>query len=33
MAIQRIPAKAVEIAREKWPESEGMMVIDSRDLI
>ena len=26
-------AKAVEIAREKWPESEGMMVIDSRDLI
>ena len=26
-------AKAVEIARGKWPESDGMMVVDSRDLI
>ena len=27
------PKRAVEIAREKWPEAEGMMVVDSRDLI
>ena len=26
-------AKAVEIARGKWPESDGMMVVDSRELI
>ena len=25
--------KAVEIARDKWPEAEGMMVVDSRELI
>ena len=25
--------KAVEIARGKWPEAEGMMVVDSRELI
>ena len=25
--------RAVEIAREKWPEAEGMMVVDSRELI
>jgi len=25
--------KAVEIARDKWPKAEGMMVIDSRELI
>ena len=27
------PKRAVEIAREKWPEAEGMMVVDSRELI
>ena len=27
------PKRAVEIARDKWPEAEGMMVVDSRDLI
>ena len=27
------PKRAVEIAREKWPEAEGMMVVNSRDLI
>ena len=26
-------AKAVEIARGKWPEADGMMVVDSRELI
>ena len=25
--------KAVEKARHQWPEAEGMMVVDSRDLI
>ena len=25
--------RAVQIAREKWPEAEGMMVVDSRELI
>ena len=25
--------KAVEIARDKWPEADGMMVVDSRELI
>ena len=27
------PKRAVEIAREKWPEAEGMRVVDSRELI
>tara|TARA_R100000655_G_scaffold68439_1_gene106707 strand:+ start:37 stop:246 length:210 start_codon:yes stop_codon:yes gene_type:complete len=25
--------KAVEIAKEKWPTAEGMMVVDSQELI